>query len=158
MDENGAPRFTVAKGVHIIHDMTSAAQEMTRKFLRESCRHFACASSLEDFFSDDESLEQFESNCRLCVALWGRLDGVHADDEEVDHETEEASYLHRIARRHAVADWLSITGMKRVESSGEKVRIFFRAWNVFEGFFPYRTIWTDWALCFRLSKLGRRVN
>ena len=55
--------------------------------------------------------------------------------EEVDHETEEASYLHRIARRHAVADWLSITGMKRVESSGEKVRIFFRAWNVFEGFF-----------------------
>ena len=76
------------------------------------------------FFSDDESLEQFESNCRLCVALWGRLDGVHANDEEVDHETEEASYLHRIARRHAVADWLSITGMKRVESSGEKVGIF----------------------------------
>ena len=86
------------------------------------------------FFSDDESLEQFESDCRLCVALC--LDvGVNADDEEVDHETEEASYLHRIARRHAVADWLSITGMKRVESSGE-VRIFSALGTSLRVFFP----------------------
>eukprot|EP00118_Oscarella_pearsei_P016872 m.164444 g.164444 ORF g.164444 m.164444 type:complete len:1829 (+) comp38880_c0_seq2:1554-7040(+) len=100
--DKGVPHFRINKGVQIIHDMATVAQQMSKEF------------------PNSQMLEQFDSNCQLCIALWGRLDEVHDNGTEVDPTAEASSYMHRIARRRAVADWLSVTGMKQVESKKEK--------------------------------------